>query len=508
MMKQATENFPYKWWALIGLSLLSFTAFLDFTIVAAALPFIQKSLNATVLQLQWVMNILPIIFCMSMIAVGRAGELFGKKLVFYIGFVLFAIGAIGAGNAQTIHSLIFFRAIQGFAVATVFIIGVALLPQAFPANEQTRAIGVFSAFNGVGLAIGPFLSGVLISLLSWRWVFWINIPLIIIGIIFCSFSLKPSTKTVVKTQMDWLGLVLLIIGLGSLIYGIINGAQTEWQFSTSWSFIIVGITSFILLLFVESKTAHPILDLSLFKNFQASLAMLVCISAGILTYTFMFFDALYLASMRQQSAFLVGLTLLTMPIVQVFISIFFTKLVNKFSVDNLLLLGLATAVVAGFCHTLFTPTISIFFVLLGLVFTGYTWGIANAGSIAAVSNAVPTEKIGSTIGTIFTFWNLSGSVFLALASTLFHERETAAMDYLLKKINMILTPEQHQQITLLLSDPDQAKSILQKFVGPEAHHLLQSFYTSFMNGFHWVAWSATFIMLLIFLVGWRLRYKS
>src|SRR3989338_10072891 len=111
-----------KWFSLIGLSLLSFTAFLDYTIVATALPFIQKELNATILQLQWVMNIFGMILCMFMIAAGLAGDLFGRKKIFFFGFVLFSIAAFGAGSAQTIQWLIFFRDIQGFSGAIIFTI--------------------------------------------------------------------------------------------------------------------------------------------------------------------------------------------------------------------------------------------------------------------------------------------------------------------------------------------------------------------------------------------------
>src|SRR5262245_22353570 len=135
------EPYPKKWWALIGLSLLSFTAFLDFTIVTTALPYIQKDFNTTVLELQWVLNVLAMVLCMFMIVVGKAGDLFGRKKVFFLGIIVFGIAAIGAASAQNIDWLIFFRGLQGFAAAIIFTQGVALLPYAFPKEEQSRAIG-------------------------------------------------------------------------------------------------------------------------------------------------------------------------------------------------------------------------------------------------------------------------------------------------------------------------------------------------------------------------------
>src|SRR3990167_7428057 len=376
------ENvYKNKWLALIGLSLLSFTAFLDYTIVATALPFIQKELKATILELQWVMNIFGMILCMFMIAVGLAGDLFGRKRIFFFGFSLFAIAALGAGSAQSIEWLIFFRAIQGFSAAIIFTLGVALLPQAFPPDEQTRAIGIFSAFNGAGLAIGPFLGGLLISFLSWRWVFWINIPIIIIGLFLCAFTLQPSPRPNSTIKIDWWGLLFLVIGLGALVYGIIYGEQAGWNIPSTWFFIMIGIVALCLLINIEIKLEHPLLDLSLFKNTHASLAMLVCAAAGIITFVFMFFDPLYLELMRHEGAFMVGVVLLSVPIVQVVISLLFEPIVKKVGVFNLIFYALCSAVFAAICHAFFNPTITILFVIFALMLMGYTWGIANVGSI-------------------------------------------------------------------------------------------------------------------------------
>lgn len=499
------ESFPYKWWALIGLGLLSFTAFLDFTIVATALPFIQKDLNASVLQLQWIMTIFAMILCMFMIIAGKAGDLLGRKKVFYFGFILFGIAAIGAANSHSIQLLIFFRGIQGFAAAIIATVGVALLPQAFPPEEQTRAIGVFTAFNGAGLALGPFLGGLLISLLSWRWVFWVNIPFIIVGMLCCSFSLKPSPKPDYQIKLDWLGLILLVVGLGCLIYGIVQGEQDGWNVVSTWVSIAVGIIALLFLIIVENKVEQPLLDLSLFKDTHTSLAILVCVTAGLVTFVFMFFDSLYLQLMRQQGALIVGITLLCVPIVQVIISLFLDPLIKKFGVFNLLIYGITAALLAAICHLFFTPTISIFFVLLGLALMGYTWGIANAGSITALSQSVRTEKMGGAIGTIFTFWNISGSIFLALATVIFHSRENVALNATLIQQNVLLTSEQHQQISLMLADPEQAQSILSQFVGEKSTEIYQAFHMSFMSGFHWVACFSAIVMAIILLAGLTLR---
>ncbi len=502
------ETFPYKWWAIIGLGLLSFTAYLDFTIVTTALPYIQKDLNVPIIKLQWVMTIYAMIICMFMIISGKAGDIFGRTRVFYIGFILFGIAAIGAATADSINVLIFFRAIQAFAGAIIATVGVSLLPQTFPAKQQTLAIGIYSALNGAGLALGPFIGGLLLTFFNWRSVFWINVPIIIIGMICISFSLKPSPKPNFNIKIDWYGLLLLIIGMGCFIYGITHGEQVGWNSSVTWSMIISSIIAFILLLLVESRVVDPLLELSLFKNIKACIAMLVCVTAGLIIFVFMFFDPLYLNLIREQSPLFIGLTLFCVPIVQVFISLLLEKLIHQFGTINLLIFGLAFALIAAILHAFFSMTTSIFFVLFALILMGYTWGIANAGSISALAQSLPPEKMGAAIGTLFTFLNISGAVFLALSTVIFHWLEKITFNSILMKLHLQLSAEQSQAIKIVLAEPSQAHILLNQFAGGKNTEILQAFHLSFIIGFHGVAWFSAIIMLIIFMMGVKLYFSE
>lgn len=499
------DNFRYKWWALLGLSLLSFTAFLDYTIVATALPFIQKGLHASVIQLQWVTNIFGMMMCMLMIIAGQLGDIFGRRKLFYFGFVLFGIAAIGAGFSQTIDWLIFFRAVQGGAATLIFVLGVALLPTLFPEKQQTRAIGTYTAFTGAGLAVGPFLGGLLITWFSWRWVFFVNIPIILVGLVMCSFSLKESAK-VTHVKIDWLGFILLVVGLGCLIFGIIHGEQYAWHLPVTWINLLIGAVSLVLLFWVELKVEQPLLDLAIFKNKHAALAALTAVMAGFITAVLMFFDPLYLKLIRNQTAFIIGVTLLAVPVIQVLMSVTLSTLIRWFGVYNLLVFGAVTAVVSTIMHAFFNIDIGIWYILLALALMGYTWGVANAGSIAGLVGSVPPEKMGSSVGTVFTSWNLSGSVFLALATLVFHAREKAVMAAQLAQHHVTLTAAQRHQVAVLLADPEQAKAVLAKFTGGRAHELYQVFQHSFLSGFHWVAWFATIVMAVGLLLGLLLRH--
>lgn len=369
-----TTSFPFKWWALIGLSLLSFTAFLDFTIVSTAIPFIQKSLHASVLDLQWVNNIFALVLSMFMIAAGYFGDRFGRRRIYYFGFIFFAIAAIGAALSQSIEWLIFFRAVQGFAAAIIFTTGVALLPQAFPADEQNRAIGIFSAITGIGLVIGPFLGGLLITYLNWRWVFWVNIPIIVIGLLMCSFSLQAPPKGNIDARMDWWGFVLLIIGIGCLIYGLIHGEQMGWALASTWAYIILGIIGMIVLLIVECRLEHPMLELSVLKNPLTRLATLCACAAGLVNLVLFFFDPLFLNITRGETAFVIGALLLATPVVQVILSLQLSRLIKAFGLIGLFIIALLAGLVSSVLHGFLTTLSPLWFIVLAFALMGVTWG--------------------------------------------------------------------------------------------------------------------------------------
>lgn len=500
-------DFRYKWWALIGLSLLSFTAFLDYTIVTTALPSIQEALHASVLQLQWVTNIFNMILCMFMIIVGQLGDRIGHKSVFYFGFIIFAIAALGAGYSPNIETLIFFRAIQGFAAAIIFTIGVALLPYAFPPNEQTKAIGIFSAFNGAGLAMGPFIGGSLIALFDWRYIFWVNIPIILAGIACCSFSLQPINKDHEHPDIDWVGFILLAIGLGCLIYGLIYGEQIGWGNLSPWLMIVVGIAALTGLIIFELQTPHPLLDFTIFYRYETLLAILICIVAGLITSVLFFFDPLYLQIIREQAPFYVGLSLLLIPIVQVLISLILNILVQRFGILHLLFFGIITGLFAALCHAFFTPSISLLFVFFAFILMGYSWGIANAGTITAASINVPQQKLGGAIGTIFTFWNISGSVFLAIASVIFHWREHISIHTIIDSDHIVLSAAEQQSLHTLLANPERIRAFFANYPQANTQEMINAFTLSFMEGFHLVAWFSSLVMLgLLIIALWRRHY--
>jgi len=416
-----TETHQHKWLALLGVSILAFTAFLDATIVNTALPFIQNALHTTILQLQWVANIFTIVLSMTMIAMGKLADKWGRIRVFYVGILFFAVAAIGAGFSQTIGYLVFFRGLQAIGASIIFVVAAALLSNVFPKENHVKAISIYGGVTGFGLMIGPFLGGVLIALLDWRWVFWINIPLIIVGVILCSFSIKGKSHETHNVPVDFLGLLLLIVGLGSLMYGIIESARTDWSSALGWSSFCLGILGLVALILIDSKKERGLLDLHIFKHPLITLASLSCALAGVISTVFMFFDPLYLRILRHLSPLLIGCLIAIIPTAQGLLSFCFSYLVHRFGAQRLLFAAILAGVLAIVLHLFLQVNTSLYFLILPFFLLGITWGLSNSAMMTAINQVIPPLQIGAAIGTIATIWNVSGAIILAISTAIFHK---------------------------------------------------------------------------------------
>jgi EmrB/QacA subfamily drug resistance transporter len=417
------NQYQYKWLGLIGICLLAFTAYLDATIVNTALPFIQSAFKTNVLTLQWITNIFTIILSMTMIVIGKICDIFGKKKVFYIGTFIFALAALGAGMSPSIQLLIFFRGLQAIGASTVFIASSALLTDIFPQNERLTAISFFGGMTGFGLMIGPFLGGVLIQTLSWRWVFWVNLPLIAIGLILCIFTLKNIAQEKHETKIDYVSLLLLVFGLGAFMYGLISLSESRWSSIPSYIIFSAGLCSLIALIVVDEMKKNPLLDLHIFKEKLIILSALACSMGGVISTVFMFFDPLYLRQILQMSPLSIGVMTAIIPVGQALVSFVLNRLVNSFGVAQLLLASLGVAFTSAILHRFLGADSSLLYIAIPFFLLGITWGLSNSLMITAVNQVIAKKQIGAAIGTIATIWNIAGSVILAISAVIFHSIE-------------------------------------------------------------------------------------
>lgn len=418
------KNYRSKPIAILGICILAFTAFLDFTIVNTALPFIQRYFKINILDLQWVANIFPIILSMTMISVGKFADYLGRKRVFYFGVVLFGLAALFAGFSPTIGWLIFFRGAQAVGASITFIASSSLIAETFPEGERDQVVGIYGGITGAGLMLGPFFGGILIGALDWRWVFWINIPLIGIGLLSCWYSLKGKSKKNTEIHLDWKGFFLLIFGLGLMMYGIISAAGGEGSALLSWICIIVGIFLLLLLIKIDLKAEDPLLNFDVFRDKLILLAVVTCAVAGCVSYVFMFFDPLLLKDVFNLSAYAIGFMIAIIPAAQVVISFGFKHIMKWFGLGKLFLIGIIAPLISAIMHLFIFQDSSLWYFVIPFALLGITWGLGNTAMITAVNQNMKPSRIGEAIGTNATLWNIFGAALLAISTVIFHLQQS------------------------------------------------------------------------------------
>tara|TARA_R110000868_G_scaffold8205_3_gene42439 strand:- start:29574 stop:30938 length:1365 start_codon:yes stop_codon:yes gene_type:complete len=400
------------------IKLTSFVAFLEYTVVNTALPTIQTVFHVSVLNLQWVMDIYYLVISVSMVIFGRIGDIYGRRLVFYIGIALLLLASIGAGFSQHFGWLIFFRGMQALGVSAVITLAVSIIYVVFT-DRVNLAMGVYGLVTSLGLAFGPTIGGYLVAHYSWPWVFFINVPFLIIGWLCCLVSL-PESRAETKTPLDLGGVCLLIVTLGSLIYGVIHGGEHGWMAWSTCIWFIIFVVALPILVIYESKQALPIMNLRFFKKPLFSLAALCCGLSGCLITTALFFDPLFLETVQHHSPKISGLILLALPVGIVLFIPLIHQLLKIMQLQTLFVLSFLFLMIAACLHSLFQADVSTVVIVIALLFIGLTWAVCNIVTPVAAQNAVGAEQSGLAVGTVYTMFNIFSAITLAIAVVVYH----------------------------------------------------------------------------------------
>ena len=252
-------------WILAATILASSLAFIDGTVVNVALPALQTNLNATAVDVQWVIEAYSLFLSALLLVGGSLGDHYGRRRIFLIGVTLFAIASAACGFAADIRQLIAARAFQGFGAALLIPGSLAIISSSFSEQERGRAIGTWSGFSAITTGIGPVLGGWLIEHVSWRAVFFINLPIALL-VILISLRHVAENSDREKARVDWFGAILAVFGLGALVYGLIESPQLGFGNRLVMTVLVVASFLLVVFIFVESRRAHPMLPLTLFRS--------------------------------------------------------------------------------------------------------------------------------------------------------------------------------------------------------------------------------------------------
>jgi|GEM_PF-1740616 MFS family permease len=488
-----------KWIAFTGLCLLAFTAFLDFTIVNTALPQIQESLKASLLELQWISNIFFLVTTCSFIFIGNCADRFSKKILLMWGSLVFALAALFAGFSTNINWLILFRGVQSFGAAGTFAIGVSMIGEIVGEKLFVRAAAVYTAVTGVGLALGPFLGGILVEFLSWHWVFWINLPIIVIGFLLfvpTTENIKPSDD--VEPLNLW-SLFFLILGLATFAYSLIDSQKDTLFNVKDITIFAIAVISIIVFITFEIKSKHPLIHKQLFTRPKLLVTMLLCIAAGGVTSVFTFFDPLYLVNIQDYSFFIAGLLLSVMPVAQVLTSVCMGLLLKAFKIDTLATFFVISVIVAATLHAFFTITTGVWLIVIAFLLLGLVWGMANTSCVIAVNEEMSLKQVGASIGALFTMWTMSSVVFLTFSMVVYKIFERLELHKFIGPGASHMSAKQLALLKEAVKDPAGLHKFI--FAHPELKITMEKlFMHGFRSVFIFMAISFTVIFILSLIV--------
>src|ERR1700754_1461593 len=252
-------------WTLVAAIVGSGMAFVDGTIVNVALPAIQRAMNATTADAQWVMESYALLLSALLLVGGVLGDHYGRRRVFAIGAVGFTLASLGCAASGTITWLIGMRALQGFGAALLIPGSLSLISSAYPKQRRGAAIGTWSAFSGITAAIGPVLGGFLVEHVSWHWAFLVNLPLGILLVAICYWRV-PESRGEDAGRIDILGAVLATIGLAGVVYAFIEAPLHGWVSPGVIASGVVGVVALVAFVVVETRISDPMLPLGLFRD--------------------------------------------------------------------------------------------------------------------------------------------------------------------------------------------------------------------------------------------------
>lgn len=391
-----------------------FITYIDSTIINVALPSVIKDYHIGLDLAAWIINAFILALAVLLIAMGKISEIYGKHKVYAWGLIFFLISSFLCGIAPNIYLLISFRVIQGIAGAMIIPTSMSLAREAVPKELVGRAIGIWGAIGALGAAGGPPLGGIITEYFGWRWIFFINIPFILLMLPAVLHIFKNYVFERKEAHFDLLGMLTIGTSILFLTFAILKGQEIGWTSIRILSCLLICILSFLLFLSIERRIMYPLLDFSVFNNKVYVAGLVSNLLAGILTMGVNMLIPEYLTQVQGYDLILVSMLTTLLPLSSLFVGPLIGRLVDKTGFFIPLMIGYGCAL-CGFFSLFLTPmNLSVVWLIVILLITGTGNGILMITCVAVSTSSLPPQQLSVGSGIFSMVRNVSGALGISI----------------------------------------------------------------------------------------------
>jgi EmrB/QacA subfamily drug resistance transporter len=403
-----------KWWTLAAVSVGLFMIMLDNTVVNVALPSMRRSLHMSLSELEWVVAGYALTFAAFMLTGGKLADYLGRRVIFMGGLAVFTGASLACGLAPNGGFLIGARVVQGLGGALMNPATLSIITATFPPRERGKAIGIWAGVSGMALAIGPLVGGLLTEHVNWNWIFFINVPVGIIGLLATPVFIDESRDTSHEQRLDLPGLVTSAVGLFSLTYAFIEANNYGWGSGRILGAFAVAAVMLVAFVLLERHQRVPMLELALFKNRTFSGANASMLFVGLAMFGTFFYVSLYMQNVLGYSPVETGASFLPMTLLIILIAPRAGALTDKIGSRWLVGVGMTLLAVMLFYYSQLGANESFWAILPGLLIGGVGMGATMTPVTAAAMSAVAVDKAGVGSAVLNSARQVGGSLGIAV----------------------------------------------------------------------------------------------
>jgi EmrB/QacA subfamily drug resistance transporter len=413
-MKRFVTPENKKWWTLGAVSVGLFVIMLDNTVVNVALPSIRRSLGISLEGLEWVVAGYALTFAAFLLTGGKLADYFGRRLIFMLGLAVFTGASLACGLAPNGGFLIGARVVQGLGGALMNPATLSIITATFPPRERGKAIGVWAGVSAMALAIGPLVGGLLTEHVNWNWIFFINVPIGIAGLLAIPVFIEESRDQSADQRLDLPGLVSSAVGLFSLTYAFIEANNYGWTSARILGAFVVALIALVSFVLLERHQRAPMLDLSLFRNRTFGGANASMLFVGLAMFGTFFFVSLYMQNVLRYSPVEAGASFLPMTILIIVLAPRMGGLSDRFGSRWLVGGGMTLLAVMLFYYTQLGAHESFWVLAPGLLIGGSGMAMTMTPVTAAAMSAVAVDKAGVGSAVLNSSRQVGGSLGIAV----------------------------------------------------------------------------------------------